>query len=595
MASLTKSQRDYIEDNIGKKSLRHIAKELKLDKRSVYKYIKGFKKTDTIPYKHKSPSFIKKIIIKIPEKQRMIIQIIFVFAIALLVRLIYIYQLNHTYFFKPFKGGFDDYVFDNWAQEILKGNWLGDRDIYIYRMPLYAYFLSFIYFIFGHSYWAVYILQAVIGAITCVLIYFIGKPLFSRSVGLIASLMAALYSSFVFYTGMLVGETLGLFLICLAFIFLLAFQKTQKLYHLFLGGLTLGLSMLLRANILILLPLVFLWLYMLLKKRSITFKILSVSIFILAIAIAILPIILRNYIIEKDLVPIAASGGLNVYIGNAYGADGRFRAVEKIGTNLEDMLKNSVKIAEADVGKKLKPSAISNYWLKETLRSINSHGITYIFPLVIKKFVMFWNSYELPDIWDYYFFKLYIPVLNFPLFSFFIIAPLAFIGLYLSWPRRLEISLIYIFIFGYIASLLIIFITSRYKSQIVPLLILLAAYSIVQLKGLIAENKSKIGICAVILVLGIIFSNLPIQKIDFETSFNSLGILLKRAGRTEEAIATYKKAIEMAPAYPTPYYNLGLLYRDNGQVDLAKFYFTKALEIAPDFIEAKQKLEELSP
>ncbi len=593
MVNLSKYQKDFIKENLNKKSSRQIAKELKIDKRDLHKYIKSLENAPAAPSKVKMPPLFGNFAVKITEKQKILLQVILIFALAFLIRLIYVKQLSVTYFFAPFKGGFDDYIFDNWAQEILKGHWLGNSSIYIYRMPLYTYFLSLAYFIFGHSYWIVYILQSFIGAITCVLIYFIASILFNRTTGLIAGIISALYGIFIFYSGMLVGETLGLFLMCLSFLFLLLFQKTARRDYLFWAGLTIGLSMLLRANIMVMVPFILLWLYMIRRKGQPIFLFSGIFILLFAIAISVFPIMVRNYIVDKDIVPIAASGGINMYIGNAYGANGAFRPVEKVGTNLEEMLNNSIKIAEDASGRKLKPSAVSDYWLKETIRSIKSNNVFYLFPLIGKKFIMFWNSYEFPDIWDYYFFKIYIPILNFPLFSFLLIAPLAFVGLYLSWPKRSEISLIYVFILSYVLSLLIAFITARYKSQIVPFLIILAAYPIAQLKNLITDNKGRIGICAVILIAGIFFSNLPVQRISFETSFNSLGILLKRAGKTEDAIATYKKASDISPEYPVPYYNLGILYRDAGNKELASTYFTKALQVAPDFIQARNELEAL--
>jgi Flp pilus assembly protein TadD len=69
--------------------------------------------------------------------------------------------------------------------------------------------------------------------------------------------------------------------------------------------------------------------------------------------------------------------------------------------------------------------------------------------------------------------------------------------------------------------------------------------------------------------------------------------MLKRDGKTEEAMKAYNKAIEIAPNYPTPYYNIGVLYRDRGDVETAGMYFKKAIELAPDFVEAQRELKRL--
>lgn len=531
---------------------------------------------------------------KISPRMMTVIHIAMIFGVALLIRFLYIKQLSQSYFFAPFSGGYDDHIFDNWAQEILKGNWFGDRLIYIYRMPLYVYFISFIYFLFGHTYAAVYIFHSLLGAVTCIVVYAIGRMLFSRGVGLLAGFIVALYGPILFYTGMLVGEILGMLITCLAFLSLIYFQKTKRYRHLFISGILIGLSMLIRGNMLIVLPFILGWLFFMFRKESILKPLRYIAILCIGVIIAVSPVIIRNYIAEKDFVPITALGGLNIYIGNAYGADGKYRLIEGVGTNPEDMIKNSIKIAEERTGKSLRPSEVSSFWIMETLRSIKEHGIGPFALLIAKKFAMFWNAYELPDIWDYNFFKQFIPLLSFPLFSFLLLAPLSLIGAYLSWTRRVDVSLLCIFIIGYMFSLVSIFITSRYRVQVVPFLAVLAAYAIIGMQGVFKNYKSKFMVCAAIFLFSIIFACLPIiERIDFETSYNSLGIVLKKQGRFEEAIKMYTKASQIAPNYPSPYYNLGLLYRDTGQTDLAVQHLNKAIQLAPDFTRAIEELNKL--
>jgi hypothetical protein len=115
MINLTKAQKDYIEQNIDKKSIRQMAKELRIDKKTLHKYIKSLQKKDVALNKNNNLPIPEKTAIKIPETRLVILQVISIFTVAFLIRLVYLYQLNHTYFFIPFKGGFDEYVFDNWA------------------------------------------------------------------------------------------------------------------------------------------------------------------------------------------------------------------------------------------------------------------------------------------------------------------------------------------------------------------------------------------------------------------------------------------------------------------------------------------------
>jgi len=69
------------------------------------------------------------------------------------------------------------------------------------RASVYPFFLSLIYFIIGHSYVVVRLAQAIIGALTCLLIYWLGKEIFDEGVGRVASLIVAFYLVPISYTG----------------------------------------------------------------------------------------------------------------------------------------------------------------------------------------------------------------------------------------------------------------------------------------------------------------------------------------------------------------------------------------------------------
>jgi protein O-mannosyl-transferase len=70
----------------------------------------------------------------------------------------------------------------------------------------------------------------------------------------------------------------------------------------------------------------------------------------------------------------------------------------------------------------------------------------------------------------------------------------------------------------------------------------------------------------------------------------NLGIALNDRGKTDEAIAHYKQAIELRPSYAEAHYNLGRLLAQKGQLDDALSHYEKALEINPADAEAQNNL-----
>ena len=82
------------------------------------------------------------------------------------MRLLHIWQIRAAPFFAALMG--DSHGYDEWAQRIAGGDWLG-REVF-YQAPLYPYLLGVIYAIAGHSLLIVRIVQALIGSASCVLL-----------------------------------------------------------------------------------------------------------------------------------------------------------------------------------------------------------------------------------------------------------------------------------------------------------------------------------------------------------------------------------------------------------------------------------------
>lgn len=61
-----------------------------------------------------------------------------------------------------------------------------------------------------------------------------------------------------------------------------------------------------------------------------------------------------------------------------------------------------------------------------------------------------------------------------------------------------------------------------------------------------------------------------------------MGNALRAEGRTAEAIAAYKRALELDPDYPTPYVNLAMTYTGLGEPEKAQKYFDRACRLSPE-------------
>ena len=98
-----------------------------------------------------------------------------IFAGALIVRLIHVWQIRRSPFFAVLMG--DSHGYDDWARRIAAGDWFGSE--VFYQAPLYPYMLGVIYGVAGRHLLLVRIIQAVIGSASCALLALAAARLFT--------------------------------------------------------------------------------------------------------------------------------------------------------------------------------------------------------------------------------------------------------------------------------------------------------------------------------------------------------------------------------------------------------------------------------
>jgi hypothetical protein len=135
-----------------------------------------------------------------------------IFAVALLVRLLHVLQMRRSPFFSVLMG--DSHGYDEWAQRLARGDWLGQE--VFYQAPLYPYLLGTLYAIAGRHLLLVRVVQIVLGSASCALLALAVARLFGRRAGIAAGLMLALYAPAIFFDGLLQKSVLDVFFVCLA-------------------------------------------------------------------------------------------------------------------------------------------------------------------------------------------------------------------------------------------------------------------------------------------------------------------------------------------------------------------------------------------
>jgi hypothetical protein len=232
-----------------------------------------------------------------------------IFLLASLARIVFVSTMEDKWYF------YDTVYYDKAAQSILAGEGFGRgykfsgliefSDEYSLP-PVYPIFLAGVYSVFGRDFLAVRIMQSIIGAITCLIIFKIGRELFNKNAGLLAAAVAALYPLFVFISGLMYSTELFMFFIALFVWFALKSSTNDKMKYPIFSGLFLGLGTLAGPILFILFPVVCFW-YLIILNKSLRMKIVGCAILVGIAILTLIPWGIRNYKIFGRITPVSAS------------------------------------------------------------------------------------------------------------------------------------------------------------------------------------------------------------------------------------------------------------------------------------------------
>jgi len=520
-----------------------------------------------------------------------------VFAVAFTLRIIHIWQMRNAPFFTLLMG--DARGYDEWAQRIAGGDWIG-RDVF-YQAPLYPYFLASIYWIAGRSPALIRIAQAVIGSASCVLLAAAARRPFSARAGLLAGLMLAVYAPAIFFDGLLQKSVLDVFFVCLA-LWLIANitaitaeqQSHQLMPRRWLAlGLGLGGLSLTRENALVFIAVILGW-------AILRFGVRAAAVFTLGVVIVMLPVAARNSMVGGGFYVTTSQFGTNFFIGNHRGADGTYQSLRYGRGAPEYERQDAAELAESELHRKLTPREVSRFWTARALRFIVSDPGAWL-KLMARKTALLMNATEMVDTEDQESYAEWSAVLRLlgPVTHFGVLVPLAFAGMLATWSGRSRLWVLYALLIVYAVSVVFFFVFARYRYPLVPMLILFAAAGVLAAIAEIqsfqragfsllrpASRKLILQVTAVAAVA--IFVNWPMgsaRAMRAVTAMNA-GTALQSEHRIDEAIAYYRRAIATQPDYAPAYNNLGTALREQKRIDEAVASYQQALQLQPEFATA---------
>ncbi|SYZ74075.1 conserved membrane hypothetical protein [Candidatus Zixiibacteriota bacterium] len=549
---------------------------------------------------------------------------------AFLIRVIYLvqYRSNPSFYFPMV----DELWHFNWAREIITSSFWGNEAYF--RGPLYPYFLAFLLKITGSSIFWSRLLQEIVPSLSAALVFLIGNRLFSKKIGIIAGFGFALYGTMIFYDAMFLLEVLFVFLVLLAVYLMIISQSDIDWRKWLLIGFIMGLAAITRPNILLIVPLFMIWIYWSFKEiKGFARKMILPLILAIGTVVAIFPVTLRNYLVTGEAILISSQGGVNFYIGNNPDAEGLTMLMPEV--KLDESLPwtefNAATraAAEKEAGKKLTVGQESSFWTKKAEHFIFSQPGKFI-SLTFKKLIYLFLGFENSDNGDIYFSRNFSSLFSILLwhkliyFPFGLIFPLAVVGMVEGWKRRRDLALLYIFVIGYVPTVILFLVTARHRLPLIPFLLLFAALGAVGIwEHWKKKEKRRVAFYGAIFLVFLVLSNRTYFDIGFQneaqihfnlalsyerqgnlpeaekeyklalennplsaTVLNNLGYVQFRQGKLNDAMASYDRAIQADPKYAETYNNMGMLYEMRQDFAGAEQAYKKAVNLDPQLYQA---------
>lgn len=502
------------------------------------------------------------------------------FLLALLPRLFFFFEWNRAGLLNlPVV---DAATFDGEARALLAGTWPGAEPFW--QAPLYSFFLGGLYRLFGWSWPTARLVQALIGAGSCVLVLALARRRLPERWARVAFGIACLYGPLLYFEGQLLRETLGTFLLLLWALLDEIDRARPRLLRAMGAGLALGLATLCRENLLLLLPLALL---LRLWKREVRAA-RAAAAMLIGFALAVTPVTVHNARTAHAFIPISTSGGINLFLAN--NADARHTLAIRPGREWTALVARpwrETRRAEEIEASRFFYRAATRWMVDQPgafLAGLLRKGLDLCAAREVKRNLDLYEARGGSRLLAILLWK--IGPFGFP---FGLVGPLALLGL--GWRfRRDPLAWVVLLI---AAGVVLFFPSARHRLPMIPFLVILAAAALEELVRRWREARGSLAGPGVALVLCLALALLgggPLGATDLppapaEPHFLR-GTALAALARDREAVTELQQAVRIDPRHEEAWADLAVLFGRGGDLARAEEAATRAVAIDSTFAEA---------
>jgi len=510
-----------------------------------------------------------------------------IFALALLVRLVVLSRFGHSAYFSPTSGDMKFYA--DWGQRIAAGQW---TDLHaFYGLPGYPFLLGGIFAFCGFSPYTIAALQTLSEAGIAALLYQIAAWAFpgprARVIGTLAALGWIFFQPAQAFSLLMMPTTWAV----LAFWGVFAWSVrtgSRSLWRLWIAlGVLVGVAATFVASVLLVLPIPVAAAVRNLRRPGAVFV--AVACLLAGVAAGTSPCWYHNYFLAREPVFLSAHSGVNFWIGNNPDANGYPKMPPGLRASQEGLMEDSIRIAQASAGRPLSRAEVSRFWSAKANAYIREHPSQWL-ALMSVKLRNFWSATQYDDL------SVINPlreegVLTFGL-RFGWVAVLALPGIALAWRRAPRSRWIVAGMALSMVALLPVFVTERYRLIAAPGLLLLGACGIAELgEALVSRRWGRAGVWLGASTAAFFLVHLPQNEPELEwlDAYNS-GRNALQTGNLPSARAKLERACALAPRNADILTALGSCWLQENDFSKAREYYRRALQIDPQTLSALNNL-----
>jgi len=323
--------------------------------------------------------------------------------------------------------------------------------------------------------------------------------------------------------------------------------------------------------------------------------------FLVGFVLAIAPVTWRNHHVSGEWVLTTTQLGQNFYTGNnpenPYGAYG---VVSFVRANPHFEEEDFRTAAEVRAGHPLTVGETSWFWFRAALAHMAADP-GFALRAFGRKAALLWNDFEISDSQDQYLMERESLTLRLPLLGFGEVFALATLGVLAHFRRRHAVRLLVGFVVVYGATLVAFFLFARYRIQLVPALLPLAALGAGALvQRLRAGDPRRIASALAVIAVAAwcSFHTIGLFSRDHpnvvEMRLRHLADMEMTVGRPERAIAALQEAVpNCVHGCPWALADLFAVYQRTGRFEEGSRYFERFVREHPEQRDAPQYLTDL--